>query len=128
MSYEISYNYDPCGVITRFFGTVTDENLHKSCIDRIKSAELLEKCSYMLDDYSEIKDSLITVDCVHDVATFALEISAVNRKIKFFVVTPSAHLTNLARFWKLLSHDTGWEIHIFQSRKEAEEWINSYIR
>lgn len=127
MSYEIAFFDNPCGVVTRFFGTVTDQDLHKSCIDRIQSVELLEKFSYMIDDYSEIKDSLITIDCVHEVATFALEISAINRRIKFFAVTPSMHLTNLARFWKLLSHDTGWEIHVLQSRKEAEEWIKKYM-
>ena len=127
MAYEISYRDDPCGVVTRFFGTVTDEDLHRSCLDRIQSVELLEKFSYMIDDYSEINDSLITIDCVHDVSTFALEISAINRGIQFFAITPSSHLTILARLWKLLSHDTGWEIRVLQSRKEAEEWINNYM-
>jgi hypothetical protein len=127
MPYEISYYDEPCGAITKFFGVVTNQDLLQSGRDRIQSVELYEKFTYLIDDYSIVEDIKITADGIRDVSTFAVEISVINKNIKFLAILPTEHLFILGTFWKLLSHDTGWEINIVKNQEEAQQWIKDNI-
>ena len=127
MPYEITYHDEPCGAITKFFGVVTDQDVLQSGHDRIQSVEFYEKITYFIDDYSIAEDIEITADGIRDVSTFAIEISVVNKNIKFLIILPTEHLFVLGTFWKMLSYDTGWEINIVKNQEEAQQWINDNI-
>lgn len=127
MPYEISFYNDPGGAVTRFYETVTDADVLQSGLDRIQSAELLEKFTYLIDDYSAVKESRLSSEGVQQVATFAVEISIINNNIKFLMIMPSEKLYAQAANWKLLSYDTGWKVTIVKTKEEAEQWIKNNV-
>lgn len=127
MPFEITYYDEPCGAITKFFGVVTDQDLLESARQRIQSTELYEKITYFIDDYTGVEDVKITVDGVQDVSTFAIEISVINKNIKFLVILPNEHLYALGVYWKVLSYDTGWKINIAGNQEDADLWIRENI-
>lgn len=125
MPYEITYHDDPCGVITKFFGIISDKDVLQSGFDRIQSAEIFEKLVYAIDDYSEVEDFSVSAEGVREISTFTLEISIANKNIKFLAIMPNDQIFSQGLLWKLLSQETGWKIDIVHTKEEAEDWIKN---
>lgn len=123
MPYEITYHDDPSGVVTRFFGDISDKDVLQSGFDRIQSVEKFESLTYVIDDYSEVEDVSVTEEGVQDISTFTLEVSVANKNIKFLAIMPDDQIFRQGLLWKMLSQETGWKIDIVHTKEEAEEWI-----
>ena len=127
MPYKIQYTDNPPGVVTKFHGTVTDADLHQSCIDRTSSDEQVKKLSYILDDFTDVTELAATTEGVINAASFAVKASELNKHIKYLSIMPTNILYGMARIWHAYSDETEWERNIVRTHDEAEQWLKNNV-
>lgn len=127
MPYKIEYVDNPCGVITKFFGLVTDDDIHKSCVDRTRSNELIEKLTYVLDDFTDVTEFTGTPEGVKNAASFAVKASELNKTIQYLSIMPTDLLYGMSRMWIAYTEETQWERNIVRTREEAKQWLKENV-
>ena len=125
MPYKVEFSEKPFGLITKFFGVVTDDELRQSCIDRTSSDEQIKKLAYILDDFSDVSDFAVTSEAVINAASFAVKASELNNNIKFLSIMPTDLLYGMTRMWHAYTDETQWERNIVRTREEAEQWMKN---
>ena len=123
MPYEIEYSDNPPGVTTKFFGIVTDSDLHQSCIDRTASVERIKKLAYVLDDFTDVSGFPVTSEGIQDAAKYAVNAAELNRNIQYISIVPNDLLYGMSRMWQAYTDETQWERNIVSTLKEAEQWL-----
>lgn len=125
MAYEISYSENPFGVITKFSGVVTNEDLNQSCLDRLSLDERIKNAVYILDDFLEVIEIEATSEGVQKTASFAIKASKLNKELGYLSIVPNELLYGMSRMWQAYTDDTGWERNIVRTREEAKKYVSS---
>jgi hypothetical protein len=127
MPFEFTVTEDPVGITTRFYGVVSDEDLIQSCYDRTQSSSLVSQLSYLLDDFSEVSEFVVTKEGVIKTAEFAVQLSHQNSAVVYLSVVPTDLLYGMSRMWQAFTDETHWERQIFRSEEEARAWISDNL-
>ena len=123
MPYKVQYSENPSGVTTMFYGTVTDDDIRLSCIDRTSSDEKIVGLKYILDAFVDVSEFVVTVEGVKCSANFAVNASTLNKELKYLSIMPTDLLYGMSRMWQAYTDDTEWERNIVRTRYEAEQWL-----
>jgi len=127
MPYKIIYTKNPNGVTTIFSGVLTDKEIIQSCIDRVKYEDKMRNLHFIKDDLLDVTEFRVTSEAIQTCATYALEVSEINKKIVHTAIVPTNLVYGMARMWNTYSDGTDWNKNIFRSRKEADIWLKNNI-
>lgn len=127
MSYKIEYPDNPFGVVTQFFGIVTDDEIRQSCIDRTTPDDRVKRYTYVLDDFTDVTEFLVTSEAVVDAAEFAIKASELNKNIQYLSIMPTDLLYGMSRMWHAYTEETQWHRNIVRTRKEADQWLKEHV-
>jgi hypothetical protein len=119
MTYQIEW--EPRGVIKRFFGQVTDHDMLQSVLD-IESDRRFDDLRYAISDFSGITGSSVGISTIEDIAIADKGASRSNPSIRIAVVTTSAEIRLLAERYAG-SPLNAYETRIFASEDEARSWL-----
>lgn len=127
MPYEIRYSENPNGVTTYFTGVLTDQEIIKSCEDRIASEEKIRDLHFIKDDLLDVTEFRVSSETIQTCASFALKAAEINMRLVHVAIVPTDLVYGMARMWQAYSDGTNWNQNIFKDRKEAEKWLAANI-
>jgi len=124
MPYKIEYSDTDGGVLTTYFGVVTDSDIIGSLKERIESKKRVENYRYVISDYSGAEEFKVTTEGIKQNALIAVRASASNKKGVLVAILPKDHEYGMGRMWQAYADETGWKTYIARDKKEAYEWLN----
>ena len=127
MPYKTEYKDDLGGVITTYWGVVTDEDLHRSGYEKYSNLEKLKSFLYALTDLSKVDKFKVSSDGIRENARISSEILDINKKMIVVFVLPTKFQYGMGRMWQAYAGDNGDRSHIFESRIEADKWIDEKL-
>ena len=91
------------------------------------SEEDVRAVRYSIFDYSEVESIDASVEELRLIAELNKETSRVNPNVLIAQVGPDPLVLDLSRMWQFYVKDLPWESRLFQSRSEAETWIQDRL-
>jgi len=119
MSYEIIW--EPHGVIKRFSGQLTDQDLVQSVIDT-EGNMAFDGLRYVINDFLAIDACSASASDVEEISILDKGASMSNPRIRIAVVTTSPEVVVLTEHYAK-SPLCAYPIRIFRSLAEARTWL-----
>jgi hypothetical protein len=126
MPYEISYLEDEGGIITTYWGTVTDDEIIQSGKEKLALWGKMKIIRFALTDLSQVEDLNLTSKGIQINADISAELLNENSIIVAFVV-PDDFGFGMGRMWQAYADHTGAKSNVFRTRSEAEAWIKQTL-
>jgi hypothetical protein len=120
MSYQI--DWEPRGVVKRFFGHLTDHDMLQSVLDT-ESDRRFDDLRYVINDFSSITGSSVEIPTIEDITIADQGASRSNPSIRIAVVTSSPEIRALAECYAR-SPLNAYETRIFATEAEARNWLH----
>ena len=128
MPYETIYLDDEGGVITNYWGTVTDRELIESGKAKMAKLEVLTSYRYALTDCSRVEKFDVTAKGIQANAQVAYEVSKVNESFLVAIVTLSDLEFGMGRMWESYAAGSKVTSNVFRTRDEAEAWLRDNVK
>ena len=128
MPYETTYKDEEGGVITTYWGTVTDHDIIKSGQEKLSSLERLKSFCYALTDLSAVENFNVTAKGIQSNVDVAAQIAKWNKDIIVALVSPSDAQYGMGRMWQTYGERYDIKSYVCRTRAEAEEWIRSNLK
>jgi hypothetical protein len=119
VTYQI--NWEPRGVVKRFFGQVTDHDMLQSVLDT-ESDSRFDDLRYAINDFSGITGSSVGMPTIEDISIADSGAARSNPSIRVAVVTTSPEIRLLAERYAS-SPLNAYETRIFATEAEARNWL-----
>jgi hypothetical protein len=119
MTYQLEW--EPRGVIKRFFGHVTDYDMLQSVLDT-ESDRRFDDLRYVINDFAGITGSSVEVPTIDEIAIADKGASHSNPSIRIAVVTTSPEIRLLADCYAR-SPLNAYETRVFANSTEARSWL-----
>ena len=128
MPYEITYLNEEGGLITTYWGTITDSDIIKSGQEKLTSLERLRSYRYALTDLSRVEKSELTSKGIQanvDIASIIMK-----ENINFIVafVLPTDVEYGMGRMWQAYGDRYKIKSYVCRTRVEAETWIKEKLK
>jgi hypothetical protein len=132
MPYITEYIAKDRGLIFRWTGTVSGQEIISSYHDRFAFLERNKNTRYVYVDYTDADNVAISSEEVRIITRLALETSRSDsnpHNICAVAVTPSDAMFGMVRMGQAYADDdmTGWRSYVARTRKEAEDWLRSQL-
>jgi hypothetical protein len=128
MTVEIKDLDGGIGNIVACWGILTGKEYIDALRDHFsQDREKFKKYKYSLCDHTDVKKIEIASNEVEIIAQLCKEAEVVNSDVVVAVAADKDFTYGLSRMWQILVEETGWEIMVFRSRDDAEEWIKERI-
>lgn len=112
------------GNIIKGTGKVTGEEYCDVLNDHLSQpAEKMKRYIYSIADFTETAYVTVTLENVRTIAQKSLEIAALNPDVTVVITANEEVSLLLAELWQLFIEESGWDIHIFKSREELDDWM-----
>jgi hypothetical protein len=96
-------------------------------IDRVKELlnqpERAQALVHGLVEFAPDARVEMTTDDLRAVAAVDEQLAKLNRHLKVAVVAAQDYIYGMLRMWEVFVSDTGWNVHVFRHRAEAEAWL-----
>ena len=124
MPYEISW--EPVGVLFRFSGVVSDEDLVASN-EEVYTHPLFPAMTYQIVDFSPIEEFAVSSATVRAVAESDLRAAQANPNVKVAIITSAILMRGMSNMYALTHESKGgtWTVEIFEREKEARAWATT---
>ena len=119
MSYEIIW--EPSGVIKRFLGHVTSNDLIQSVVEIEQDAHF-DTLHYCINDFLGITGICSSMQDVEDISVIDKGVSLTNSRIKIAVVTTSPEVIFLANAYANSSLNS-YPTKIFSTLDDSRTWL-----
>lgn len=96
--------------------------------NKIYTPEHLARLRYKIIDRTTCTEYLVTSDEMRRIADQDIEASKINRSITIILVSPTKLQYGMTRMWQVLSDETGWKSEIFDTRENANDYINKTFK
>lgn len=124
MPYELTW--ESAGVVHRFSGVVTDEELIAATRE-VNADDRLADVRYQIVDFSTIQTFDVSSAAVRRVAALDLVASITNPDVKVAIITLGAFVRGMSNMYRL-GHEAGggsWATRVFEAEDEARAWAMS---
>jgi len=128
MPYEIIYLEEGGGVITNYWGTITDEDIIESGEEKYLSLSKLRNYRYAITDLSRVKESRLTSKGIKKNAEISRKIFAEIGDIIVAFVLPTDADYGMGRMWQAYGDMEDKYSRICRTRAEAEKWIRTSLK
>jgi hypothetical protein len=123
MPVENSLLHGGIGVLQICSGVVTAQDLMTADNELLAKPKQFAECRYAIVDFTSICRMNISASDVRQLADLDLRMAAVQPHLAVAVVAPTDVAFGMSRMWQVVAEKTGWEIAIFRSREQAEDWV-----
>lgn len=120
MPFQISWRNQ--GVEWQFTGRVTGAEIIRTNME-IYGDGRFDDLDYQIVDFSNIDEIQITEDDVKKIAYFDMAASKSNPDLKVAIISQEEKLLSYIGLYAAYMQGIEWDIHIFQNRKMAVEWL-----
>ncbi len=128
MPYEIIYLEKEGGVITNYWGTITDKDIIKSGEEKYLSLDRLSLYRYAITDLSRVEEFNLTSKGIKKNAEIAMKIFAKKSDVIVAFVLPTEAEYGMGRMWQAYGDGEDKYSKICRTRAEAEEWIRINLK
>ena len=121
MPYELSW--EPSGVVFRFSGVVSDEDLMAANED-VYSSPLLPGMKYQIVDFSIIEMLDVSFEVVRRVAELDRKAAETNPHVRVAIITSAPFVRGMSNVYAI-SHETkggAWTTKVFEREEDARGW------
>ena len=121
MPYELSW--EPLGLVFRFSGVVSDEELIASN-EEVYASPLFPAIKYQIADFSTIEKFDASSATVRAVAESDRRAAEINPDVKVAIITSGPFMRGMANMYAL-SHDAegaSWTTELFEREEDARAW------
>ena len=121
MPYEVSR--EPLGVVHRFSGVVSDEELI-AATEEVTASPLLPAMKYLIVDFSMIEKLDVSSAAVRLVADLDRRAAETNPDVKVAIITSAVFLRGMSNMYALEHEATGgsWTTEVFEREEDARAW------
>lgn len=130
MPYEITYFETDGGVLTNYYGIVTDSDIINSMKERFSSDDRISSYRYAITDCSDVERFDVSPEAMKESAEVSKKVSLINKNIVVVAIMPTDLEFGMGRMWQAYSYETGWKAEIVRTKDEADIWLkenlNSY--
>jgi hypothetical protein len=106
------------------WGRLTEQEYVEVLMRRLTQDEdRFRRYRYSLSDYSAVAGVELPTSAIEQMLPLCRTAASVNPDALVAIVADRDVAYGLSRMWEILMTETGWEIAVFRSRDEAEEWI-----
>lgn len=127
MPYEITYFETDGGVLTKYYGVVTDSDIINSMKERFSSDDKVSSYRYAMTDCSDVEKFEVSPEVMKESAETSKKVSIINKNIVVVAIMPTDLEFGMGRIWQAYSYQTGWNTKIVRTRKEAEDWLRNKL-
>ncbi len=122
MAYDLEW--EPNGVVFRYHGTVTDDDLTESN-EEIYADPHFPQMRFQIVDFSKIVKFAVSSRAVAGLAVRDQEASASNPDVKVAIVTSEPFLYGMSRMYSRSHQAMGgtWRVKMFDTEEQAREWV-----
>lgn len=127
MPYKTEYLEKELGVITTYWGVVTDEEIYRSGREKRAQLDKIKTYRYAITDLSRVEKFEITTDGIRDNAKITSDIFKINQVLLVAMVLPTKVEYGMGRMWQAYADSDGARSQLFKTRDEAERWIKNNL-
>ena len=127
MPYKTEYLDGEGGVITTYWGTVTDDEVVKSGMEKTASIERVKTYRYILTDLSNVEEYRVSTQGIEENAKIASQFHTINSKVLLVFVLPTDVEFGMGRMWQVYADQAGVHSRVFRTRREADEWLKTKL-
>ena len=127
MPYKTEYLDGEGGVITTYWGTVTDDEVVNSGKEKTASLERVKAYRYLLTDLSNVDEYRVSTQGIEANAKIASQFHAINSKVLLAFVLPTDVEFGMGRMWQAYADQAGVHSRVFRTRREADEWLKTKL-
>lgn len=128
MPYKIEYLEEQSGIITTYWGVITDEDIYRSGREKSSQLEKIKTYRYALTDLSGVEKFDLTPEGIKDNAGISSDIFKVNDGLLVAFVLPTVVEYGMGRIWQAYADHEGKRSQIFKTRSEAELWVTEKLK
>lgn len=123
MPYKIDYLEESGGVITTYWGELTEAEFTECTEAKFVSLDKHTHYRYSISDFTAVSKLSISVDVLKSNALMSGYALDSNQSGYMAVVVNSDLIYGLSRQWKASTGNLDDRVAIFRSRQEADKWI-----
>jgi hypothetical protein len=123
MPYKIDYLESTGGVITTYWGELTEEEFVECTEAKFVSLDKYSHYRYSISDLSAVTRLAVSIDTLKSNALMSGYALDSNESGYMAVVVSSDLLYGISRQWKANTGNLDDRVGIFRTRDEADEWI-----
>jgi len=130
VSYTIEYIEKECGLVIKWNGAVTGDEIVESYKDRFSDLERVKKLKYIVVDYSGVTDMHASENEILTISRISSDVAAnYNSTLYAAAIMPSDISYGLARMAQAYTDDdrTGWHTFVSRSREDVNEWLRLHL-
>lgn len=123
MPYKIEFSEKDGGVVTTYWGAITDEEIAQSGREKASKGYDIGMIRYFLTDLSLVEKFSATPAGIQENASFSSGLLKGHDKIFVVFVFPTDLEYGMGRIWQAYAEHADERIKIFKSRSDADAWI-----
>lgn len=127
MAYSITYP-DDGGVISDYWGTVTDSDLASAKREKYSSQEKVKSFRYSIADFTKVEYFNVTPEGIITSSKLSAEVEKINEDIIMAAVMPTDLEFGMGRMWEANTYPSNIQTHVFRTRVEAENWVKETLK
>lgn len=128
MPHKMTYLEDEGGLVTTYWGIVSDGEIIKSGKEKLAIKDKLKTCRYVLTDLSVVEKLNLTPHGIQVNADISLKMLKENTDILVAFVVPDDFGFGMSRMWQAYANHSDIKSRIFRTRSEAETWIRNNLK
>ena len=128
MPYEITYLETDGGVLTKYFGIVTDSDILHSIKERFSSDDRVSSYRYAITDCSNVEKFDVSPEVMKESAKVSKKVSMINKNMVVVAIMPTDLEFGMGRMWQAYAYETGWNIVIVRTKDEADIWLKENLK
>jgi hypothetical protein len=105
MPYEIIYLETDGGIITKYFGIVTDSDIMNSMKERFSSDDRIASYRYVISDCSDVEKFDVSAEVMKKSAEISKKVSMINKNIAVVAIMPTDLEFGMGRMWQAYVSD-----------------------
>jgi hypothetical protein len=87
----------------------------------------LKKYIYSIVDISEASYVTVSLEDIRIIAAKSLEVAKLNPDVTIGISVNEEISSLLAEMWELLVDESSWNVNIFRSREELDQWLSQSL-
>lgn len=128
MPYEITCLDAQGGMITIYWGIITDNDIINSGQEKYLLLDKLKSYRYAITDLSRVEQYKMTAKGIRSNVEMASKMYKENQNLIVALVMPTDVEYGMGRMWQAYAEQYGIESFVCRTRTEAEEWIGKKLK
>ena len=122
MAYKIELVDNEQGIVTIFSDTFSQVDMDSSTAEKL-AMPYNPKTVFVLNDFSAVNNVDVPTNSIRENAATTVKAATEHQPLFHATVMPSDLLAGLGRLWASNAGDSGWKLHTYRERADAEKAI-----